>query len=321
MCIYPDRCSTARMCEAEYLLHEGRMNGMWDGLIKVARVEGWRSLWRGLLPTLAMTVPSQVTYMSCYDVFRKTLLSLEAPVPVLTSSSSSESAQPVMLLIDSTCDMPCERSEPLLPVTLQQKKMPLLAASLISGALARSISATIVTPLELLRTRLQASHGRSSSLSVIRPLMDEVQMHGMSVLWRGLSATLWRDVPFSAIYFTGYEAGKVLLTGGGFGESQSSTLWHEFGSSFLVGALSGSLAAVCTHPFDVVKTRLQAEQTHASATSSSLFPALYDIAAKDGIKGLFRGLSPRLVKVAPACGIMIGAFEGVSRLLAHSRAK
>ena len=198
--------------------------------------------------------------------------------------------------------------------------MPLLIVSLVSGALARSISATLVTPLELLRTRLQASHGHSSSLSVIRPLFEEVQKNGISVLWRGISATLWRDVPFSAIYFTGYEAGKVLLTGGGFGESQTSTFWHEFGSSFLVGAVSGSVAAMCTHPFDLVKTRLQAEQAQAATSSSSLFHALRQIVVQDGLKGLFRGLSPRLAKVAPACGIMIGAFEGVSRLLAHSRA-
>ncbi|WFD21931.1 Carrier protein, mitochondrial [Malassezia equina] len=319
MCIYPDKCSTARMCEAG-VLYEGRMNGIWDGLVKVARAEGWRSLWRGLLPTVAMTVPSQVTYMTCYDVFRKSLLSIEAPVPTLNPSRRSDSSPPVLLLIDSTCDMPCERSEPVLPVTLQHKKIPLLIVSLISGALARSISATLVTPLELLRTRLQASHGRSSSLSVIRPLIEEVQTHGASVLWCGLSATLWRDVPFSAIYFTGYEAGKVLLTGGGFGESQTSTLWHEFGSSFIVGAVSGSIAAMCTHPFDLVKTRLQAEHVQAGTSSNSLFRALRQITTRDGPKGLFRGLSPRLAKVAPACGIMIGAFEGVSRLLAHSRA-
>lgn len=318
ICIYPDKCGTARICEN--FLYEGRMNGIWDGLVKVARTEGWRSLWRGLLPTLAMTVPSQVTYMSCYDIFRKSLLSIEAPVPVLNTVRSSEPEAPLLLLIDSTCDMPCERSEPVLPVTVQQKKMPLLIVSLVSGALARSISATLVTPLELLRTRLQASHGHSSSLSVIRPLFEEVQTNGISVLWRGISATLWRDVPFSAIYFTGYEAGKVLLTGGGFGESQTSTFWHEFGSSFLVGAVSGSVAAMCTHPFDLVKTRLQAEQAQAATSSSSLFHALRQIVVQDGLKGLFRGLSPRLAKVAPACGIMIGAFEGVSRLLAHSRA-
>lgn len=30
---------------------------------------------------------------------------------------------------------------------------------------------------------------------------------------------------------------------------------------------------------------------------------------KNGIKGLFAGLSPRIIKVAPACAIMIASFE------------
>ena len=42
-------------------------------------------------------------------------------------------------------------------------------------------------------------------------------------------------------------------------------------------------------------------------------------APAEGVPGLFRGLSPRLAKVAPACGIMMGAFEAASRLLSHAR--
>lgn len=317
MCIYPDKCSVAKLCEAEVVMREGRLTGVWDGMTKMVRVEGWQSLWRGLLPTLAMTIPSQVTYMSFYDIFRKSILSIEAPVPNWRESLTRSSPVP-----DFPCDMPCEHDDGFQDaVPMTQARVPLLVASLVSGAGARSISATLVTPLELLRTRLQASHGRSSFPSVIQPLYREVQQHGIHVLWRGLSATLWRDVPFSAIYFTGYEGGKVLLTGRGFGESPSSTFWHEFGVSFTVGATSGCIAAVVTHPFDLVKTRLQAEHENrfVRVSSRSLFQTLRRIFTTEGVPGLFRGLSPRLAKVAPACGIMIGAFEGASRLLSHAR--
>lgn len=274
----------AEVCEAQVIFREGRMTGMADGLLKIVQVEGWRSLWRGVVPTLAMTVPSQVIYMSFYDTFRRSLRSLSAP-----TSRDETSA------------------------------VPRLGVSLVSGAMARAIAATAVTPLELLRTRLQASHARASSFrSVLQPLYEDVQRGGVRVLWRGLSATLWRDVPFSAIYFTGYEGGKVLLTGSGFGESQSSTFWHEFGLSFLAGGGSGMAAAVVTHPFDLIKTRLQAVHG-ASAPSSSVAATLRHIVETDGWTGLFRGLSPRLAKTVPACGIMIGVFEAVSRSLVASR--
>ncbi|KAL4399946.1 Carrier protein, mitochondrial [Malassezia pachydermatis] len=298
VCIYPSKCSMAEVCEAQVILQEGRMTGILDGFVKIARVEGWRSLWRGLLPTLAMTVPSQVTYMSCYDVFRQWLLRAELRVPVWSTTPSSRST-----------------------IQFTPTHIPLLAVSLMSGAMARAIAVTIVTPLELLRTRLQASHARASPVSsVIKPLFHEVKQRGITVLWRGLNATLWRDVPFSAIYFTGYEGGKVLLTGSGFGENKASTFWHEFGTSFLAGAVSGCAAAVATHPFDLIKTRLQADHGSAMSPAPSLTEAWRDIVRSDGLAGLFRGLSPRLAKAAPACGVMIGSFEVVSRLLTSSHA-
>jgi len=266
-----------------------------------------------------MTIPSQVTYMSCYDIFRHMLLSLDASLDdsIAPSDALSDFVDNEVQVPDFPCDMPCEHDTTMDP-HVQGIHLSLMGVSLVAGALARSISATLVTPLELVRTRLQASHARSSFSSVFSPLMREVQMEGVGVLWRGLGATLWRDVPFSALYFTGYELGKVLLTGAGFGENKASSFWTEFSSSFVVGAGSGCIAAVATHPFDVVKTRLQAEAGRA-AHGSSVISAVSSIMHRDGVRGLFRGLSPRLAKVAPSCGIMIGSFEVVTRLLAMRR--
>ena len=52
ICVYPERCHAARACSADVLLREGRMSGIWDGIVKIVRFEGWRALWRGLLPTV-----------------------------------------------------------------------------------------------------------------------------------------------------------------------------------------------------------------------------------------------------------------------------
>lgn len=137
-------------------------------------------------------------------------------------------------------------------------------------------------------------------------------------------------MPFSAIYFAGYEAGKRSLTGGGLGEGNASGSGEEFGVAFVSGAVSGSIAALLTHPFDVVKTRLQTQGTQSESNgrlsgtlrggsnkaSGSVWMAMQDIVKKEGSKGLWKGLSPRTAKVAPACGVMIASFEVVGRALA-----
>ena len=283
-----------------------------------------RGLWRGLTPTLLMTIPSQVTYMTCYDFFRGELLDWDRrrmtpgvdaiPSPAWRSDSTAQ---------------PNGKDKDLVATVTTHS----LLASLVAGALSRAISATLVTPLELVRTRLQAATAASSSLSGgsslltsnLRVLRAEVRDLGPRVLWRGLGSTLWRDVPFSALYFAGYEAFKRLLAGGGLGEGSAKGPKEEFTVAFVSGAASGTIAAVATHPFDLVKTRLQAvARTPASASGqrAAVSPAagrtatiLRQIYRAEGLQGLFRGLSPRVAKVAPACGIMIASFEVVSRLL------
>lgn len=71
-----------------------------------------------------------------------------------------------------------------------------------------------------------------------------------------------------------------------------------------------------TNPFDVVKTRRQALDMPRTSSSGVKLPQLtktfdivFEIAKKEGWPGLMRGLTPRLMKVAPACGIMVGAYE------------
>lgn len=292
----------------------------------MGKAEGIRGLWRGLAPTLMMTVPGQVTYMSCYDFFRSELLASEdtSQIQATFQQNSATNSRELGL---------AGKSPSLSAVTAQS-----LYASLLAGALARGISATLVTPLELIRTRLQASSRSQATLSsILRGLWVEMRTTSLSagggplILWRGLTPTLWRDVPFSAIYFAGYEATKRSLTGGGLGEGNASGSGEEFGVAFVSGALSGSFAAVLTHPFDVVKTRLQTQGSPseskgrlsgslrgASQTkgSGSVWSAMKQIVEKEGGKGLWKGLSPRTAKVAPACGVMIASFEVVGRVLA-----
>lgn len=71
-----------------------------------------------------------------------------------------------------------------------------------------------------------------------------------------------------------------------------------------------------TSPFDVLKTRRQAllqavsslpgsPQKHATAT----IPLIRQIVRTEGVKALYAGLTPRIAKIAPACGIMISCYE------------
>jgi solute carrier family 25 protein 39/40 len=58
--------ATARECATEEVQRRAFTSTL-DGLRKIARNEGPRTLWRGLSPTLAMAVPTNIIYFAGYD--------------------------------------------------------------------------------------------------------------------------------------------------------------------------------------------------------------------------------------------------------------
>jgi solute carrier family 25, member 39/40 len=277
-----------------------------DGFRKIARNEGIPALWRGLSPTLVMTIPANIIYFTGYDWLRYSPRS-----PVFRSFG-----------------------EDYVP--------------LIAGSSARILAATAVSPVELFRTRLQATTGPSATSHVIetfRGVQHMVATQGYGSLWKGLTLTLWRDVPFSGIYWWGYESirnvlidmrdrreGRGILDERGLrGPARRRSRSREnhrntFTDSFIAGATSGAFASVVTMPFDVGKTRTQVykanhkgvpEGAGAVAASApeqrSMVRLLWHIFKTEGVAGLWKGWIPRTLKVAPACAIMISSYEVCKR--------
>lgn len=186
---------------------------------------------------------------------------------------------------------------PLIP---SQTAIPLFA-----GVIARSAITTIASPLELLRTNLQSTPPSPDNPHTLRSVLGSfrtlVKQNGFTSLWRGLGPTLLRDVPFSGFYWASYEAWKRSFATRGL-----EGAWV----AFISGAVSGTSAALVTSPFDVVKTRRQAlVMTGSNNNVSRSLPLLMQIVRTEGVSALFAGLTPRVAKIAPACGIMISCFE------------
>lgn len=178
---------------------------------------------------------------------------------------------------------------------------------LLAGALARLGSVTVISPLELVRTKMQSRQLTYRELSVC--IQSSVAQDGWLSLWRGWGPTLLRDVPFSAFYWFNYELVKKWLC------QQWKVCDASFMMSFTAGAISGTVAAVLTLPFDVVKTKRQIQLGEMEAmrvkdkNSSSTWLLMRKILAESGARGLFAGFMPRIIKIAPACAIMISSYE------------
>lgn len=181
---------------------------------------------------------------------------------------------------------------------------------LLCGGLARAFASTIVSPIELVKTRMQSFQGEKSFTIVVRSVHDMVRRSGLRSLWNGVTLTLWRDVPFSSIYWLFVEAIRQ-----SFPVAQNHR--DKVIESCTAGFLGGSIAAVATTPFDVGKTRRQLGHGDCPGLRMRMSSFLLHIARKEGMRALFVGVVPRVLKVAPACAIMISSYELGKRIFSE----
>lgn len=180
---------------------------------------------------------------------------------------------------------------------------------LLAGSLARTMSATVVSPIELIKTRLQSvsSPSRNKAFTdVMNGMKDMVKAQGITSLWKGLILTLWRDVPFSGIYWMSVEIIKKRVSEL---EYFNVNPHHRFLESFVAGSVGGTIAAIFTSPFDVGKTRRQVGHHSSTSAHMGMFKLLSEIVKNEGFGALYVGAIPRILKIAPACAIMITSYE------------
>lgn len=193
-----------------------------------------------------------------------------------------------------------------------------IATPLLAGGLARVLAATLTSPAELIKTRLQSIQGasRSEALSqVMRGVKDMVKVEGVGSLWKGLVLTLWRDVPFSGIYWMTVEATKRKVAQTSFFQKNPDQVLMQ---SFIAGCTGGMVAAIFTHPFDVGKTRRQVGHHSSKFATMGIVPLLTTIVKNEGISALYVGLVPRILKIAPACALMITTYDVVKKVFGNS---
>ena len=145
-----------------------------------------------------------------------------------------------------------------------------------------------------------------------------VSKNGIYGFFRGLPLGLVGMFPYAAIDLTTFEYLKRALVA----RKARVNRCHEDDvplnnfTTGAIGAFSGAIGASVVYPLNVLRTRLQAQGTH-------LHPATYtsigDVARKtiqaEGPRGLYKGLTPNLLKVVPAVSISYVVYENSKRAL------
>lgn len=188
-----------------------------------------------------------------------------------------------------------------------------LTWELVAGGAAGGCQVIFTNPLEIVKIRLQVQ-GEAAKLegAIPKGAIHIVKQLGILGLYRGASACLLRDIPFSAIYFPAYGHLKKDLFREGYNGKQLS-----FMETLAAAAIAGMPAAYFTTPADVVKTRLQVEARKGQTHYKGLADAFVKIYREEGFRALFKGGPARIVRSSPQFGFTLVAYEQLKNLLPY----
>ncbi|KAF5024997.1 hypothetical protein F66182_2948 [Fusarium sp. NRRL 66182] len=190
-----------------------------------------------------------------------------------------------------------------------------------SGGLAGMIAQASVYPLDTLKFRLQCETVKDGLQGAALVRQTAVKMYadgGLRACYRGLTMGLVGMFPYSAIDMGTFELLKKSYKSY---YARRDNI-HEDDvkpgniATGIIGATSGAFGASVVYPLNVVRTRLQ---TQGTAMHPATYTGIWDVTKKtiqrEGYRGLYKGLTPNMLKVAPALSITWVVYENSKRIL------
>ncbi|KAI9040566.1 mitochondrial carrier [Aspergillus affinis] len=196
-----------------------------------------------------------------------------------------------------------------MPTDAQGKVTPLgnMCAGLVAGV---AEAVVVVTPGETIKTRMiddraGPRHYRSTAHGIGSILSQE----GPAGLYRGVVPVTLKQSANAMVRFTSYNFILNQLTAMTMSEGTQQQGLRKSMNTVVAGALAGVVTVYATMPFDTIKTRLQARDARQRYTGS--VGCLRSVVVKEGFSALWRGTTPRLVRLSVSGALSFSIYESV----------
>eukprot|EP00889_Picochlorum_renovo_P001055 jgi/Picre1/28085/NNA_001044.t1 len=140
-----------------------------------------------------------------------------------------------------------------------------------------------------------------------------IRDEGVAGLYKGLLPSIFL-VSHGAIQLTVYEKLKHIGPPAGESTPKQAMIITEAG---MRGAFSKAAATIVTYPSQVMRARLQQRMDTRDLKYTSLVNTFLLTTQREGIKGLYKGLVPNLLRVMPQSGVTFAVYEAVLQALDH----
>lgn len=193
-----------------------------------------------------------------------------------------------------------------------------LSALTVCGAAAGAFTSLLLTPVELIKCKLQVP-ALASSQAVRAPgplavIVAVYRHHGILGFWHGQLGTLIRETGGSAAWFGSYEAVSTFLHRyNGISSATKETTTLPVYQQMLAGAAAGVSYNFLFYPADTIKSRMQTEEISdiSKAGRRTFLDVGKALWRQQGLKGLYRGCGITVGRSAPSSAFIFAVYEGL----------
>lgn len=177
----------------------------------------------------------------------------------------------------------------------------------LSAAIGNTIASFSRTPYEVLKQKLQMGTYPTFVAALRAVLADPIN----SLFPKGgVVIQMMRDVPYAVATLLVYESLQEALLNRSPVCQQQKKQWD-----FVIGGIAGGVGSWLTNPMDVIKTRLQMDDSSASVYGGSVTACAAMLWKEGGAPIFLRGATPRLMHKIPANCFFFLFYEMFRRIL------
>jgi solute carrier family 25 (mitochondrial phosphate transporter), member 23/24/25/41 len=216
----------------------------------------------------------------------------------------------------------------------KDRKQPTFLTHLVSGFCGGALSRTVSSPLNVIQVR-KMTNRLSAQARVIPSMVKIAKTEGFRTLFAGNTTMVLRFGPSKGLNFATFHFFNVTLhkmaeerrkrndakKGSVAGDvdkrkktdDKKKSENGDIGIKMIAGALCGVSACLLLYPLDAYATRKAAGKITESFTGPfSVALGIQSVVKNEGISGIYRGLSPALLAIAPEAALTFGTYDIVA---------
>lgn len=202
--------------------------------------------------------------------------------------------------------------------------MPQVGREILAGSISASFTASIFSPLEMVKTRLMVQADPAAEVvrcyrhGFLDALRSVLRTDGICMVYtHGFAGFVLRDFFYSGLRIGLYPSVRSLYAGNNTAKSDVGIM-----TKILAGATTGAVGSAIANPFDIVRVRMTVEggvvrdgllisglRKGNTPRYRSSWHCFRDTMSKEGIRGLYRGVEATSARAALLSAGQLASYD------------